>query len=350
MRRDVDLIATTGGRAAALTQQLLAFSRKQLLQPQVLDLSVVVANVQKMLGRLIGEDVELVTATGPTLGRVKADPVQLEQVLLNLAVNARDAMPRGGRLAVDIANAELDEAFVRCHPGATSGRYVMLALTDTGVGMDPATQAHLFEPFFTTKEPGKGTGLGLATVYGIVKQHHGYIAVESEPGHGTTFRIYLPRIEEAAAWVEPGPTLPAAPLGAETVLVVEDEEDVRTLAREILQTQGYTVLEAGDGIEALRIAAEHAAAIELLITDVVMPRMSGPELADGLAPERPETKVLYMSGYTDDAIIHHGVLTSGTAFLQKPFTTDGLARKVREALDGPRRLGESRAAVGVVAE
>jgi len=339
LRRHVQLIGKTAERAAALTRQLLAFSRKQVLQPKVLDLQAVVAGMEKMLRRLIGEDIELVAVPDPALGRVKADPGQLEQVILNLVVNARDAMPEGGRLTLETADVELDEAYARRHAGATPGRYVMLAVSDTGVGMDAATQARLFEPFFTTKGPGKGTGLGLATVYGIVKQSGGNIWVYSEPGRGTTFKIYLPRVDEAVEAVEPGQVLAEWPRGWETVLLVEDEEGVRDLAREIIQLQGYTVLEARHPGEALLVNEEHAGRIHLLVTDVVMPQMSGRELADRLASMRSETKVLYMSGYTDDAIVRHGVLDAHTPFVQKPFTPEALLRKIREVLDTPRKGG-----------
>ena len=331
-RQDIDLIEQTAERAAALTRQLLAFSRKQVLQPKVLELNAVVAGMDPILRRLIGEHIELVWLPGSALSCVRADPGQLEQVVMNLVVNARDAMPRGGRLTLETGSVELDDAFVRRNPGARAGTHVMLAVTDTGVGMNEFTKAHLFEPFFTTRGRGKGTGLGLATVYGIVRQSGGYIHVESELGRGATFRIYLPRVEAVAEDVEPSP--PAArPLeGRETVLLVEDEDTVRGWAREVLDMYGYTVLEASNGIEALGVAERHDGGIHLLLTDVVMPHMSGRELADRLSPMRPEMKVLYMSGYTDEAIVHHGVLTAGTALIQKPFGVDALAEKVREVL------------------
>ncbi len=332
-RPALELIEQTAIRAADLTRQLLAFSRKQVLQPRVLDLNAVVSNMSEMLRRLIGEDIALVTVLGPALGHVKADRGQIEQIIMNLAVNARDAMPHGGRLTLETANVDLDAAYARKHVEARPGPHVMLALSDTGIGMDPKTQARIFEPFFTTKGPRKGTGLGLAMVYGIVKQSGGNIWVYSEPGQGTTFKIYLPRIEEAIESAQ-GRSALAPPLrGMETVLLVEDEDAVRDLARDILQARGYTVLEARHGAEALRISEQHPGPIHLMLTDVVMPEMIGRELADRLAVLRPETKVLYMSGYTDNAVVHHGVLDPGTIFLQKPFTAAVLARKVREILD-----------------
>ena len=291
-----------------------------------------------MLRRLIGEAVHLVTVLDPTLSRVKADPGQIVQVLMNLAVNARDAMPQGGKLTVETKNVFLDETYARRHVSVTPGRHVMLAVSDTGVGMDAETQAHIFEPFFTTKEVGKGTGLGLSTVYGIVKQSGGNVWVYSEPGHGSTFKIYLPAAEgevtgECAAESK-------AARGTETILLVEDEESVRVLLLEILESEGYTVLVASDGQEALRMCREYEGAVNLLVTDVVMPGMSGRQLVEQMAKSRPEMKVLYMSGYTDDAIVRHGMLETGMAFLQKPFTPDAAARKVREVLEteqpGPR--------------
>jgi two-component system cell cycle sensor histidine kinase/response regulator CckA len=333
-REDVEEIKNAGIRAAELTRQLLAFSRRQVLAPKVLDLNATVSNMDKMLRRLIGEHIELRAALAPDLGPVSADPSQLEQVLLNLAVNARDAMPRGGRLTIETGNVFLTEEYSERHHRVPPGHYVRLIVSDTGVGMDEATQKHLFEPFFTTKEVGKGTGLGLATVYGIVKQSGGYIWVYSEPGHGTTVKVYLPRV---AGETEPLPAAAQSPelrRGTETVLLVEDALPVRALARKSLQSFGYTVLDAGDGPAALELSARHAGGIDILVTDVVMPGMSGRELAERLAPTRPGMRVLYTSGYTDDAMVHQGVLHSGVAFLQKPFVPETLARKVRDVLDG----------------
>jgi CheY-like chemotaxis protein len=303
----------------------------------VLDLNAVTAGTQEMLGRLIGEHIALVTALDPALGRVKADPGQIEQVIMNLVINARDAMPHGGHLTLETANVELDAAYVRGHVGARPGPYVMLAVSDTGVGMSPEVHAHLFEPFFTTKGPGQGTGLGLATVYGIVKQSGGYIGVYSELGHGTSMKIYLPRVEEAVAVGTRDPAPAAAPQGTETILLVEDQDGVRELACDILRANGYTVFEARHGGEALLICERHPGPLHLLVTDVVMPQMSGRELAERLGPLRPAMRVLYMSGYTEDAVVHQGVRTagSGPGFLQKPFTLATLACKVREILDSP---------------
>ena len=332
-RHDVEEILRATERAATLTRQLLAFSRRQVLAPRVLDLNGVVAGVDNMLRRLIGADVELRTALAPELGAVRADPGQLEQVIMNLVVNARDAMPRGGKLTLETANAELDESYALEHPAVVAGPYVMLAVSDSGVGMDAATQARVFEPFFTTKEKGKGTGLGLATVYGIVKQSGGNIWLYSEPGRGTTFKIYLPRVDQPPEQLAAAPAPRAAPRGSETVLLVEDDEAVRALARKMLAAHGYTVLAAASGAEALKLAADHTGPIHLLVTDVVLPGMSGRELATRFQSVRPGLKVLYTSGYTDDAVVHHGVLDPGIAFLQKPFTSGTLARKVRETLD-----------------
>jgi len=331
-RGDVEEIRKASERAASLTRQLLAYSRRQMLQPVVLDLNVVVAEMDKMLRRLIGEHIALATVLAPDLGRVRADPNQIEQVIVNLAVNARDAMTEGGKLTIETANIDLDEPFAQAHFGSLPGPYAMLAVTDSGTGMDATVRAHLFEPFFTTKEVGKGTGLGLATVYGIVKQSGGYISVYSEPGQGSSFKIYLPRITAPAG---PGGAAQktGAERGTETVLVVEDEPAVLTLSRRALEAHGYVVLAATDAAAAMRIVERHGGTIHLLVTDVVMPGLSGRELADRLTSRRPGIRVLYMSGYPGDAVVQHGALPLGSAFLQKPFSADGLARKVRDVLD-----------------
>ena len=334
LRRNAEQIQMAAQRATSLTRQLLAFSRKQMLAPKVLNIQAVVADMEKILRRLIGEDVQLETSSAPDLGLVKADRSQIEQVILNLAVNARDALPQGGRLTIETANVELDASFA--HPPAvlSPGKYVMLAVTDNGCGMDAETQAHIFEPFFTTKEKGKGTGLGLATVYGIVKQSGGYVWVYSEPGRGTSFKIYLPRLEdqELGSTRDQKPEAQALPRWTETVLLVEDEKGVRELAREYLEMSGYTVIEAENGYMALELAAMHAGEIHLLMTDVVMPGISGRELADRVTQIRPGTKILYMSGYTDQAVVHHGILETDAVLLQKPFTAATLAAKLREIL------------------
>jgi len=332
-RRYIQEIQSVSGRAAALTRQLLAFSRRQILQPRVIDLNAVVADMDHLLRRLIGEDIDFFTALDPGLWRVKADPGQIEQVIVNLAVNARDAMPEGGKLTIETANADLDEAYARGHVAIHPGAYVMIALSDTGIGMDAETRSRIFEPFFTTKETGKGTGLGLSTVYGIVKQSGGYIWVYSESGRGTTFKIYLPRVEEKAETPAPVAASPDRLQGSETILLAEDEEAVRPLVREVLERNGYTVLSAGNGEEALLASGRHEGKIHLLLCDVVMPGMSGVELSRRIVSSRPGIKVLYMSGYTDNAIVHHGVLDPGTAFIEKPFAPDALARKVRAVLD-----------------
>ena len=337
LRRNVEEIKKAGERAASLTRQLLAFSRKQVLQPKVLDLNAVVSDMEKMLRRLIGEDIELRTALAADLGSVKADPGQIEQVLMNLAVNARDAMPQGGNLIIETENVYLNEGYATRHIAVKPGPYVMLAVSDTGEGMSEETQSRIFEPFFTTKEVGKGTGLGLSTVYGIVKQSGGNIWVYSEVGEGTVFKIYLPRVDEAAQEYKPGPEAQESLDGTEVILLAEDDERVRGLVREVLEGYGYRVLEAEGGSAALSVSERHEGPIHLLLTDVVMPKMSGRELAIRLARVRPEMKVLYMSGYTDESIVHHGVLDAGTPFLQKPFEAEALARKVRELLDGGAR-------------
>ena len=332
IRADAEEIRTAGQRAADLTRQLLMFSRQEVAETKVLDLGDLLARMYKMLRRILGEDVELATVRAPAIGRVCADPGHLEQVVMNLAVNARDAMPTGGTLTIETSNVTLDEAYAREHLGVVPGRYVMIAVADTGIGMDRATQARIFEPFYTTKEKGKGTGLGLSTVFGIVQQCHGSIWVESEPGIGTTFKVYLPRVEALAESSEPE-LVASRPAGTETILLVEDEDQIRAVARVILRDLGYQVIEARSGSEALLLCERHPGTIDLLLTDVVMPQMSGPELARRLALTRPTLKILCMSGYTDDAVVRHGAAESGMAYLQKPLTPDKLARKVRAVLD-----------------
>ncbi len=338
-RSDVEEICKAALRAADLTRQLLTFSRKQIVAPKVLDLNVVLVGMDKMVRRILGEDIALISVPAQELGRVLADPSNIEQVIMNLVVNARDAMPTGGKLTIETGNVDLDGEYAREHLGATPGPHVMLAVSDTGVGMDSATQARAFEPFFTTKEAGKGTGLGLSTVFGIAQQSGGCVWVYSEPGNGTTFKVYLPRIDAEADLA--GQSSPPVDLrGSETILLVEDQEQVRVVARSILERNGYRVIVAHDAADALVLCEKHPGTIHLMLTDVVMPEMSGAELAKRLAVPRPEMKVLCMSGYTDDCIVRHGVLESGMAFLQKPFTSESLARRLREVLDaspgGPR--------------
>jgi PAS domain S-box-containing protein len=334
LRRRIDVIQKAATHAADLTKQLLAFSRRQVLAPRILDLNAVVAGIEPMLQRLIGEDIGLVVAPAHDLGRVKADPTQVTEIIFNLAVNARDAMPDGGKLTIETDNVDLDEAHAHRHPDTRPGPYVMLAVSDTGMGMDEEVRSRIFEPFFTTKGPGKGTGLGLATVYGIVKQSNGNIGVYSEPGRGTTFKIYLPRVEERAETVvTEAPAIEQG--GSETILLVEDNEMVRTLTCEILEARGYTVLEARHGADALDLAQRYHGPIDLLVTDVIMPEMGGRELARRLGAARPRMRVLYMSGYAADAIVHQGVLDERVAFLPKPVKADVLGRKVREVLDAP---------------
>ncbi|HWO04684.1 MAG TPA: response regulator, partial [Methylomirabilota bacterium] len=333
LRREVELVRGASERAARLTHQLLAFSRKQVLEPRVLDLNETVSGIEPLLRRLIGEHIEISVIQGSGLAHVKADAGQLEQVILNLAVNARDAMGRGGQLVLETANATLDAAAARRSPDLEPGAYVMLSVTDSGHGMDAATRAQIFEPFFTTKEVGKGTGLGLATVYGIVKQSGGLIEVESEPGHGASFKVYLPAVQAPVETAEPAKAPGTRMRGSETVLLVEDDPNLRTLAREILTVQGYTVIEAASPLEAIRIHQSHADAIHLLLTDVVMPEMNGPQLAAQLQAGRPGMEVLFMSGYTGSALALEGGGEFGGAFLAKPFTPDGLSRRVREVLD-----------------
>ena len=340
LRADVQQIDDAGARAAALTSQLLAFSRRQMLQPKAINLNVLVRDLNKMLKRLIGEDVELATVLAPSLGTVKADPGQIEQVVMNLVVNARDAMPRGGKLTLSTANVELDEAYVREHVYVTAGSYVMLAVSDTGSGIPEEIRTHIFEPFFTTKDRARGTGLGLSTVYGIVKASGGSIEVESEMGKGSTFKIFLPRVhqeQEAESHARPMDMTH----GSETILLVEDDAQVRTLAESILRRRGYRVLVAENGEEAVRICHESSDRLDLMLTDVVMPGLSGREVAEKVARRRPDMKVLYMSGYTDDAIGHHGVLERGIELLQKPFTPNSLAEKVRQMLDVRAAVGRN---------
>jgi PAS domain S-box-containing protein len=360
-RKDASEIETAVTRAASLTAQLLAFSRKQVLRPKVLDLNVVLADVSEMLHRLIGENIDVNIAPGRSLGRIKTDPSQMEQVILNLAVNSRDAMPNGGRLTIQTCNVELDENGSRIHDGAPAGKYVMLSVTDTGIGMDRETRAHIFEPFFTTKEPGKGTGLGLATVYGVVKHSDGWIWVDSEPGRGTTFKIHFPRVEEshvgeclveeveveksqvsksrvepkAQPVAKPAAAVSAAPKGTETVLVVEDQDGIRDIVRESLRRSGYKVLIAVDGNEALKMADAYPDPIHLLVTDLVMPNIGGRELAQRLTPLRPGMKVLFMSGYSETSALDDE--EADATILQKPFSLDALVRNVRRVLDEPAR-------------
>ena len=334
-RLDLDEIRKAAQRASSLTRQLLAFSRQQVLQPMVLSLNDLVEDIQNMLVRLIGEDVQLRLGLSPSAGNVRADAGQIQQVLMNLVVNARDAMPTGGKLLVETANTELTEQYAEAHQPVAPGAYVMLAVSDTGSGMDAETKARIFEPFFTTKEKGRGTGLGLSTVYGIVKQSGGYVWVYSEPGRGTTFKIYLPRVDAPAEPLAPPPREARTLTGTEIILLAEDDEMLRPLSKGLLERLGYRVLEAENAIRALALADAHAGPIHLLVADVVMPGGSGRELARRLANSRPDTRVLYVSGYTDDAIVHHGMLEPGLNFLQKPFTPAALARKVRDVLDAP---------------
>jgi two-component system cell cycle sensor histidine kinase/response regulator CckA len=339
LRSDLEQIRDAGKRAAALTSQLLAFGRKQIMQPEMLDLNHIITGMSSMLRRMIGEDVELRTDTQPDLGMVHADPGKIQQIILNLAVNARDALPHGGKLTIETANFNFEDEYIHTHPVTTPGRYVMLAISDNGIGMDETTQAHIFEPFFTTKAKGKGTGLGLATVYGIVKQSNGFIWVYSEPGQGTTVKIYFPQVEGENAKTASLSGPETGDRGSETILVVEDEEAVRALTVRILQDRGYHVLAAEDGLEALRVAQDYQEEIHLIVTDVVMPGISGKILVARLETIRPHIKALYISGYTDNSIVHHGILDSNVAFLQKPFSIDSLARKVRAVLNSKSETG-----------
>ena len=341
-RHSVEQIMKAGERAAALTNQLLAFSRRQVQQPKVLELNKLVSGLSTMLQRLIGEDVDLRLVLRPDLGRVSADPGQVEQVLMNLVVNARDAMPKGGTLTIETSNVRLDDSYAGRHIAAKPGPYILVAVSDTGSGMDAATKARLFEPFFTTKGTGKGTGLGLSTAFGIIRQSSGSIEVYSEPGRGTSVKVYLPRIDEPAV-EEKGDLRAATARGSETILLVEDDEMVRNLVRETLERQGYKVMDSADPQDARRTAEHFKGPIQLMITDVVMPKVSGRELAEQLTRKRPDMKVLYMSGYTDNAVVNSGLLHKEVAFLQKPFTPAALAQKVREVLESDgktRHAGE----------
>lgn len=337
IRTKIEEIHNAGERAVSLTRQLLAFSRKQTLEAKVIDLNGIVMGMNKLLHRLIGEDIEQVMELGPELGQVKADSGQVEQVIMNLAVNARDAMPQGGRLLIQTSNIDVDTNYARQHLSIEPGPYVMLAVSDNGIGMDEETRRHIFEPFFTTKEKGKGTGLGLCTVYGIVKQNGGDIRVDSQFGQGTRIEIYLPRVEVAVEAVQAHCAPVTMMGGTETVLVVEDEDTVRKLARVILHLNGYTVLEARNADEALVICEQHAGPIHLMVTDIVMPGMSGRALFYCIEPLRPELRVLYISGYIEQAIFHSGVFDQPAPFLQKPFKPNALTRKVREVLDEDKK-------------
>ena len=333
VRKQCEEIKRAGDRAASLTRQLLAFSRQQVLEPRVLNLNTSVAEIEKMLRRLIGEDIDLRTSLDPTLGLVKADPGQIEQVIMNLALNARDAMPGGGKLIIETSNTELDDEYALHHPPCIVGRYVILAVTDSGVGMSQETKARIFEPFFTTKELGKGTGLGLSTVYGVAKQSGGYIWVYSEPGQGSVFKLYLPRVDGSEVQIRPAKSAPELLAGTETVLLVEDEQSVRALTRNLLEQGGYTVLEADNGAHAVEIAKQHHGPIHLLLTDVVMPGMNGPAVAEMILPIHPEAKALYVSGYSSSFGTQTGLVPAGANLFQKPFSRAALLRKVRNLLD-----------------
>ncbi|MCK4620340.1 MAG: response regulator, partial [Desulfobacterales bacterium] len=348
LRKKIEEIKKAGEKAASFTRQLLAFSRKQIIKLEVMDINEVINETEKMLKRLLGEDVEFQTVLEPELWKVYADSGQIDQVIMNLVVNARDAMyacadsaagrPQGGKLTIETANVDLDENYFREHGiKETPGHYVMLAVSDTGSGIDKETREHIFEPFFSTKEVGKGTGLGLSTVYGIVKQSNGFVWVYSEPGKGTTFKVYLPKVKGDAEPEEKEQTSVAELGGSETVLIVEDDYGLRKFAQEVLLRHGYRVLDAENGEDALKVGKEHDGQIDLMITDVVMPKMGGKEAAERLQPLYPQMKVIYMSGYTDNAIVRHGVLEPGLNFFEKPFTPEGLARKVREALDAEKK-------------
>ena len=336
--RKLQQIWKAGDRAASLTRQLLAFGRKQVVEPKVLDLTAVINELNKMLSRIVREDIELVTILRPETGRIKADPAQVEQVIINLVVNARDAMPQGGRVIIETANTELDEHYSRSHPAVRPGPYVMVAVSDTGLGMDPETQARIFEPFFTTKELGTGTGLGLATVYGIVKQNEGSIWVYSQVGKGTVFKIYFPRTDEPAQVAESDRRTVGPLRGSETILLAEDAEDLRELTHLLLEKNGYRVLVANSSEEVLALGENQYRTIDLLLTDVVMPMANGRELAERLKGRHPGMKVLYMSGYTTDTIVRHGVLEPGIFFIEKPFSEEGLMRKLREVLERRQQI------------
>ena len=333
LRDTILRINHAGIKAANLTQQLLAFSRRQVLEMKVVDLNETIKELNNMLRRLIGEDIELITALEKNLWNTKVDPRQIDQVIINLAVNARDAMPNGGKLTIETANVHINKSYADDHTGILPGPYVMLSVSDNGMGISPEIKERIFEPFFTTKEKGKGTGLGLSTIYGIVNQCGGSIMVYSEPGQGANFKIYLPQVTENQDVLKKETNLVQFPRGNETIMVVEDDAAAKRLTVEILQMQGYLVLEASDGNEALNIAKAYVANIQLVLTDVVMPQMSGKEMVDRLHTLRPGIKVLFMSGYTDNAIVHHGVLDKGLFYIQKPFTVQGLSKKIREVLD-----------------
>jgi two-component system, cell cycle sensor histidine kinase and response regulator CckA len=326
-------IKKAGDRAASLTRQLLAFSRQQVLAPKVLNLNTIVVETEKMLKRLIGEDIEFRTTLDPALGSVKVDPGQIEQVIMNLALNARDAMPEGGKLVIETSNADLDDAYALHHPPFIAGRYALLAVTDTGIGMDKETKSRIFDPFFTTKEVGKGTGLGLSTVYGVVKQSCGYIWVYSELGHGSVFKTYLPRVDQLVQKSQPSESAPELLRGTETILFAEDEESVRTLTRSLLEDGGYTVLEASNGPQAIEVAGRYSGPIHLLLTDMVMPGMNGHELARKMIADRPKMSVLYVSGYTGSFSLNGEFLDAGASLVQKPFSRITLLEKIRETLD-----------------
>lgn len=335
LRADIQEMIRAASRAAELTRQLLMFSRQQVQAPKILDLNDALTGMEKMLRRILGADVDLVVRPEATLSRVRVDPSSLEQVIMNLVVNARDAMPTGGKLTIESADVFLDEEYAKLHLGVTPGQHVMLAISDTGKGIDKVTQGRVFEPFFTTKEKGKGTGLGLSTVFNIVKQSGGSIWLYSEPGQGATFKIFLPSVDRPKDSVFPPLATPQVTQGNETILLIEDDDQVRVVTGGILRGNGYHVIEGRDAADAMRSAESHDAAIDLLLTDVIMPQLSGPELAKRLAPARPNMKVLFMSGYTDGSIARHGLLEDTMSFLAKPITVASLTAKVREVLDSP---------------